>query len=623
MGCSSSKPEPTKKNLAQWKDEFPDYVTEAEHIIGLQELLFNLTDENMNNSITIMKESYLKDSESIGVFINNLILAATYRTMKSELYAKMFSNICENVPQVKNIFLDKIFLPLPESSSVTINSWGHLRLVHYCIKNGCIEPTEICRVIRNMYYLYPEFVNLILFLFAYFCKEIDETDHQLYSDLYEYYNQNIKRPIHPLIKEFLICISNYQSNNWKLLTEVIENGYEPETIAYRILHGEVPELPDYSMVLEPTLFAQCPIIQTKPTLLQFCAYFGLEHCFFELIEKGADQQDITKFACAGGNSAILSYLKDNSADFSKCLPISALYHRYDIFEFLASSFEYELQDSIYSCAKSNNIKSLLFCFDNGVDIITPDEDDFTPLHYACISGSYEAAHLLSGQPDVDSFVKGKDDLTPLILASKYGHKNIVSLLLGKKGVSVKEESNGKMNALHYASIKGHYEAVSILLSMKDCDINYQASNFSTALHYAAQNGHAEVIRILNDSPNKLNVNIRDKMSNTPLHLAASNGYTNVVQILLTIPKIDMNPINSGSKTPLIIATENEFVDIVDLFLHRKGVNRNIEDKHNVFIFIYMTAVKYATKSGNEQLIRLFRTNNDEEDQSVELLPIDG
>ena len=589
MGNNSSKPQKDnhKKKLANLRDEFPDYVREAEHVIKLQELLFNLTTESLDETISILVTEYLKNNQIISVFVDNLILVAKYRPNKSEILASLFKILVQKVEQLKSKFLEQIFYPLPESPSIPIYQWCHFLLIHYCMKNGSINPDELCNQIQNLLNLYPEFVNLILFVFAYFAKEIDQNDHQLYSDLYEYYNENIKRPINPLLKDFIINLPNYQANDWFLLTKTIEELYLQDSLPYLLLHDELPELNDYNITIEASLFAQTPINNNKPTLIQFCAYFGAEKCFRELIEKNINMDRVSEYAIAGGNPTIIEILSNLNNDFSNCLETAALYHRYDLFEWLCKIHDDELMNSCYKCAISNNIKSLLSCFDNGCDIAFPDYQGNTPLHYAAKSGSYEAAHLLCGQPDVDSFTPNKDGITPLIFASQYGHEKIVSLLMKKKGVSVTEECKGKMNSLHFAAMKGYPVVVLLLLSSDKADINYPASNFATALHFACQYGHCEVVKVLFNSNRKFDINARDKLSCTPLHLAVMNGYSNIVSILLTAAKIDVNVVNSTSKTPLIIATENEYIEIVNLLLHKKGIQRNIQDRNAVLLYLFI------------------------------------
>lgn len=796
MGSQESSPHASPQDkIQQWKIQFPDYVKDAEYSIRLQELLFNLTPQSLNDASAILRRDYIKDRKSADIFINNIFLAATYRPHNCELLAELYKSLClfgeneieanSNSPSisviVKTSFLQNVFSPLPESNYFPIFRWGHLRFVHYCIKNGSLLAIDICKNIRNLLNSYPEFLNLILFLFAFFAKEIDENDHQLFSNLYDYYQNNlsystnrsrIRKIIHPLLIEFFNKLPEYQKNDYQLLHHEIEIGYHPNSIAYSLLvKKEIPEnilqkienlgksIPDANKendendnaprinldmnisdnienmkrldpivgntnnkenenpletIIEPSIFAQCPIMQnTQPTLLQFCAYHGITQCFNQLlslfdakyfhnddIKDKIPPQKVTDFAVAGGSSSIIEILNNKSKDpsfqyqnnqltegfvnYHGCLAVAALHHRYDMYQWLQNEFNNEVQSSLYQSVRSNNIKVLLSCFDAGIDITLPEEEDpyyisfedkmnkskivkryqlntimtknqLTPLHYACIYGSIEAANLLTEQPDKDLFKSTTDGMTPFLYAAQFGYKTIIKMILERAGSVVFNEQNKiKMNALHYASMKGYSDIVTILLeensriplstktsssssfgkvknsysnfvddedykkvskkNKKKFDINQFTVNFSTPLHLACQYGHSEVVKVLFDQfedfslsctgkSNALNINARDKLSCTPLHLAVMNGYTNVVELLLSFPKIDVNAVNTESQTPLIIATKNESADIVSLLLNTPNIHKDIQDRSA------NTAQKYAEKSGNEVLMRLFSQSN--------------
>lgn len=794
MGTQESTPVESYQNkIQQWKIQFPDYVKEAEYYIRLQELLFNLTAQSLNDASTILKRDYFKDKSSSNIFVTNIFLAATYRPHNCELLAELFKSIClfsddeigsnRNISaEIKMAFLDNIFSPLPENIYGPIFQWGHLRFVHFCIKNGSVLPFDICKKIRNYFNLYPEFVNLILFIFAFFAKEIDENDHQLFTELYDYYQNNIiystgqtriRRQIHPLLIEFYNKLSEYQQNNYQLLEHVIEVGYHPDSIAYSLLiKKEIPlyllqkienqgkqeeneesksdEEDDYprvnldihlsknienmkritpikgnsmnksepsllETVIEPSLFSQCPIMQnTEPTLLQFCAYHGINEVFNQLlslydttyfhnenIQNKVPPQKVTDFAVAGGSSTIIEILNNRSKDpssnylnnpmtegfvnYKGCLSVAALHHRYDMYQWLLNQHGKEIQSSFYQCTRSNNIKNLLLCFDTGVDITLPEEEDpnyipsddkmnkskitkkyhmnsimsknkLTPVHYACIFGCNEAASLLVEQPDSDLFSPCIDDMTPFLYASQFGYISIVKMIFARTGPSVLNEHNKqKMKAIHFAAMGGHADIVSLLINQSSLigkvhsnshssnntgdndkskskkgkvkfDINELTTDFSTPLHLACKNGHCEVVKTMFECCNSLqthsgknlslNVNAHDTRSCTPLHLAVMNGYTNVVEVLLSHPKIDINVVNSDSQTPLIIASKNELTDIVSLLLNTPGIRKDIQDRSAC------TAQKYAEKSGNEALMRLFlhgSRNGKNLTESVELL----
>jgi serine/threonine protein kinase len=134
-----------------------------------------------------------------------------------------------------------------------------------------------------------------------------------------------------------------------------------------------------------------------------------------------------------------------------------------------------------------------------------------------------------------------------------------------------------VDELASAAYLGDVTSVSALLKGHPSNIDAVDRNGYTALQLACQGGHIACARaFLNAYPVMADVNARGFGGGTPLHAAARNGHDEVVQLLLSIDKINIDPINSAGKTPLHIAAEFGHGVVVQVLLEA-GAITNVKD----------------------------------------------
>mmetsp|Transcript_16589 Transcript_16589/g.14432 ORF Transcript_16589/g.14432 Transcript_16589/m.14432 type:complete len:97 (+) Transcript_16589:460-750(+) len=83
------------------------------------------------------------------------------------------------------------------------------------------------------------------------------------------------------------------------------------------------------------------------------------------------------------------------------------------------------------------------------DVNTKGDNDWTPLHFACLNGNIDLINLLLyNEANIDAETTLK--FTPLIIASQKGHEEIVQLLINS-GADVNCKDIYNNTPLHYAA----------------------------------------------------------------------------------------------------------------------------------------------------------------------------
>ena len=81
------------------------------------------------------------------------------------------------------------------------------------------------------------------------------------------------------------------------------------------------------------LFTPIMILGRKGNQLEVSALFGSVKCFKYLMISGEEaNENICKYAIAGGNIEIIHICEQNGLQFDNCLDVSSFYHRYELFE---------------------------------------------------------------------------------------------------------------------------------------------------------------------------------------------------------------------------------------------------------------------------------------------------
>lgn len=161
------------------------------------------------------------------------------------------------------------------------------------------------------------------------------------------------------------------------------------------------------------------------------------------------------------------------------------------------------------------------------DLYLPDNDGFTPLHYAAMQGTLSSLQFLTFGNPKSLNVKSKEDTTPLIVAIQHGQKEVVEYLL-EMGVKLLSSTTG-YNPLH-------------------CALHYQEEELFYVL---AKHAKKDLITLINENSEE---------GGTPLMLACEIDSLPLVQFMVK-NGANVGLVRKDGLTSLEVAFRKKFYDI--------------------------------------------------------------
>ncbi|OJU82142.1 MAG: hypothetical protein BGO10_04670 [Chlamydia sp. 32-24] len=166
------------------------------------------------------------------------------------------------------------------------------------------------------------------------------------------------------------------------------------------------------------------------------------------------------------------------------------------------------------------------------DLYLPDNDGFTPLHYAAMQGTLSSLQFLTFGNPKNLNVKSKEDTTPLIVAIQHGQKEVVEYLL-EMGVKLLSSTTG-YNPLH-------------------CALHYQEEEL---FYILAKHAKKELITLMNENSEE---------GGTPLMLACEIDSLPLVQFMVK-NGANVGLVRKDGLTALEVAFRKKFYDIADYLI---------------------------------------------------------
>jgi 26S proteasome non-ATPase regulatory subunit 10 len=90
-----------------------------------------------------------------------------------------------------------------------------------------------------------------------------------------------------------------------------------------------------------------------------------------------------------------------------------------------------METETQAAVKAGDVAKLQQLLDGGVNLDAKDDDERTPLHWACATGRLDVAEFLLEMAHASVNVQDDAGWTPLMSAASAGHGDIVGLLLSK------------------------------------------------------------------------------------------------------------------------------------------------------------------------------------------------
>eukprot|EP00241_Pyramimonas_parkeae_P014738 CAMPEP_0114294822 /NCGR_PEP_ID=MMETSP0059-20121206/10338_1 /TAXON_ID=36894 /ORGANISM="Pyramimonas parkeae, Strain CCMP726" /LENGTH=1092 /DNA_ID=CAMNT_0001416639 /DNA_START=137 /DNA_END=3415 /DNA_ORIENTATION=+ len=284
--------------------------------------------------------------------------------------------------------------------------------------------------------------------------------------------------------------------------------------------------------------------QNKRTVLAVAASEGHADIVQWLLDNGADGSICDRY----GHNALHDAVRHRQSECAKILRAAGVMLNMD-----SNTAAVQLNDA----AAKNDVQTLQYLCENGLDPNSCDYDQRYPLHIAASEGHLEAVKYLL-QAGATPTVVDRFGGTPIADAVREGHPAVQLMLY---------EAGSKMDSLEVA--------------FQFCE--------------AGGSGDVDMVRTLCE--NGADPCIGDYDKRTCLHLAASCGHSDVVDFLIRLGTVDLNPVDRFGGTPLDDAYRHGFVVVVTM-LQTAGAKRGTDPE----ILAALTATQQV--EGREQLERV-------------------
>jgi len=223
--------------------------------------------------------------------------------------------------------------------------------------------------------------------------------------------------------------------------------------------------------------------------------------------------------------------------------------------------------AFHLAAYMGNIEKLKKCLQEGININTIADCNFTALHAAANSGKKDIVEfLISKGADVDA--KDARGLTPLYYAAMHNYEDIADLLL-VKGADVNAEGKDSYDyyTLLYFAIWDHNKDAIKLLISKGANVNAKNVYDYTPLFFAFWENDKDTIELLISKG--ADVNAEDKDGRTPYYWAVMQGRKDMAEFLLAKGATPVSSIHLASRAGDLAMVKS---------LIREGADVNAKDK---------------------------------------------
>jgi ankyrin repeat protein len=243
-----------------------------------------------------------------------------------------------------------------------------------------------------------------------------------------------------------------------------------------------------------------------------------------------------------------------------------------------------------ACSRGNAVALEELLTSPSLDVYITDNHGDTALHEACLLGDIAIVQMLLTAMDkkgMNVLLPNHDKQTPLHFACKKGFTDVVKLILryGKHQMQelVTARDTEGNTPLHFAAESGKPEIVKCIVICRAADIEAEKEDETTPLHIASRHGRLEVAKLI-VTYNKKTTAAEDVYQQTPLHFAAKYNHTNMIQFLLE-EGADIEAEDANLNTPLLVAAGGGHVDAVATLIRWKADVDTLDKNRRSIVFI--------------------------------------
>lgn len=157
------------------------------------------------------------------------------------------------------------------------------------------------------------------------------------------------------------------------------------------------------------------------------------------------------------------------------------------------------RDILCQAASRNNFELVRYLIQHDVKYNHSDIDGKNAFFWFCSKGNYEAVRYFLKLPEVDVNSPNNNKFTTLMAASLSGHFDIVTILSKVPGIDVNAKDKYNHTALMNAASNGDPQIVKILIQIPGIDLNATDHMNKTALNLASLYQRHEVVQILQEA----------------------------------------------------------------------------------------------------------------------------
>lgn len=245
-------------------------------------------------------------------------------------------------------------------------------------------------------------------------------------------------------------------------------------------------------------------------------------------------------------------------------------------------------------AFGDNLETIIFLKDAGIDLYLKDEGGNIALYYALLMNEDLNFIKIFIDKDIDLYYKNNIGEYIIHYAALYSDNIEIIRYLISKGFPLNVTTKSNLNPIHCAAQLNTNPDIIKLFIKYGVDLFHKDNYMCSPLHLAAgHNENPEVLKVL--IQNGIDINSRDYLGCLPIHYAAKNKNPEIIKFVVESGQ-SINCKTSSCSQPIHIAAKNENIEILK-YLIKEGANVNCKDKNG------NTPLHEAVYNDNPEIIK--------------------